>query len=166
MDAALAMPTRRHPFDEALARRRCASPFELRFAELFNAGRGFAFPCDAKGNVDIDQLTERARANYFYARTTIGREFCSPVMCTIAEARQWNECERDDDTMTYDGTLAHRSSSIAVLVFCKDAIVREGVARDAHGSPWHFGAGRGRRRCRGPGGGVAWHNRRCPCRGR
>jgi hypothetical protein len=57
--------------------------YELRFTELFNAGRSFVFPCDANGNVDIDSLTERARANYFYARTTIGRHFCSPVTCGV-----------------------------------------------------------------------------------
>lgn len=57
------------------------SRYELRFTELFNTGRSFVFPCDAQGNVNLDSLTERARANYFYARTTIGRQFCTPVMC-------------------------------------------------------------------------------------
>jgi hypothetical protein len=59
--------------------RRCASRYELRFTELFNAGHSYVFPCDAHGNVDIDRLTERARVNYFYVRTTIGRDFCAPV---------------------------------------------------------------------------------------
>ena len=53
--------------------------YELRFAGLFNAGRGYAFPCDENGNVDLDSLGGRARINYFYARTAIGREFCAPV---------------------------------------------------------------------------------------
>ena len=61
--------------------------YELRFAGLFNAGRGYAFPCDADGHVNIDSLNERARANYFYARTVIGREFHSPVTCRVAAAR-------------------------------------------------------------------------------
>jgi len=60
-----------------------ASHFELRFAPLFEAGRGYAFPCDAAGNVDIDGLTDRARANYFYARTTVGRDFQAPTMCQV-----------------------------------------------------------------------------------
>jgi hypothetical protein len=60
-----------------------ASHFELRFAPLFDAGRGYAFPCDAAGNVDIDGLTDRARANYFYARTTVGRDFQAPTTCPI-----------------------------------------------------------------------------------
>jgi hypothetical protein len=52
--------------------------FELRFESLFDAGRGFAFPCDAAGGVDLDALSERARINYFVARTTIGRDYSVP----------------------------------------------------------------------------------------
>jgi hypothetical protein len=52
--------------------------FELRFESLFHAGRGFAFPCDARGGVDLDALSERARINYFVARTTIGRDYSVP----------------------------------------------------------------------------------------
>lgn len=59
--------------------------FELRFARLFNAGRGYAFPCDADGHVDIDGLGEKARVNYLYARTVIGREFFAPVTCSVGD---------------------------------------------------------------------------------
>ena len=59
-----------------------ARTYELRFAELFNTGRGYAFPCDAQGNVDIAMLSERARKNYLRARATVGRDFFAPVMCT------------------------------------------------------------------------------------
>ena len=54
--------------------------FELRFQSLFNDGRGLAFPCDAQGHVDMDRLSERARHNYLYARTVIGREFSTPAV--------------------------------------------------------------------------------------
>jgi hypothetical protein len=54
--------------------------FELRFVDLFNVGRGFAFPCDASGHVDIDDLSQRVRDNYFYARTLVGRRFSVPVV--------------------------------------------------------------------------------------
>lgn len=54
--------------------------FELRFASLFHEGRGLAFPCDAAGRVDLDILSERARSNYFYARTVVGREFATPAV--------------------------------------------------------------------------------------
>ena len=53
---------------------------ELRFVSLFDAGRGYAFPCDSAGHVDMDALSGRALQNYFYARTCIGREFCHPVV--------------------------------------------------------------------------------------
>ena len=54
--------------------------YELRFQSLFDEGRGYAFPCDAQGHVDIDALSERARLNYLYARTVIGREFAMPAV--------------------------------------------------------------------------------------
>jgi hypothetical protein len=54
--------------------------YELRFQSLFDEGRGYFFPCDAQGHVDIDSLSERARNNYLYARTVIGREFAVPAV--------------------------------------------------------------------------------------
>ena len=45
-----------------------ASQYELRFANLFDEGRGLSFPCNSVGQVDLDHLSERARANYFFAR--------------------------------------------------------------------------------------------------
>lgn len=56
--------------------RRCA--YELLFRSLFDEGRGYAFPCDADGHVDIDALSERARNNYFFARALIGRDVSLP----------------------------------------------------------------------------------------
>jgi len=54
--------------------------YELRFQSLFNEGRGLAFPCDAAGHVDMDLLSQRARDNYLYARTVVGREFATPAV--------------------------------------------------------------------------------------
>jgi len=54
--------------------------FELRFQSLFNEGRALAFPCDAQGHVDMDALSDRARDNYLYARTVVGREFATPAV--------------------------------------------------------------------------------------
>ncbi|MGJ0223456.1 hypothetical protein ACQUZK_08635 [Streptococcus pyogenes] len=62
------------------------SAYELRFAGLFNTGRGFAFPCDAQGKVDVAVLGERARASYLRACRNVGRDLCAPVTC-IAPAR-------------------------------------------------------------------------------
>jgi hypothetical protein len=55
-----------------------AAEFELRFASLFDQGRGYAFPCDAQGHVDMDTLSTRALTNYLCARTLIGRDFAAP----------------------------------------------------------------------------------------
>jgi len=54
--------------------------YELRFRSLFNEGRGYAFPCDAQGHVDLDSLGERVLNNYLYARSVIGREFAMPAV--------------------------------------------------------------------------------------
>lgn len=57
-----------------------AHPFELRFQSLFDSGRGFVFPCDPQGQVDLDHMSERARNNYFYARAMVGRELSVPAV--------------------------------------------------------------------------------------
>jgi hypothetical protein len=54
--------------------------FELRFGHLFQEGRGLAFPCDAGGRVKIDELSEKARQNYFFARALVGREYAMPAV--------------------------------------------------------------------------------------
>jgi len=52
--------------------------FELRFESLFHPGRALAFPCDARGRVELDGLSDPARRNYLYARAVVGREFANP----------------------------------------------------------------------------------------
>jgi hypothetical protein len=57
-----------------------SSQFRLCFRSLFHSGRGYAFPCDPAGLVDLDQLTDHARANYLYARAMVGRELAAPAV--------------------------------------------------------------------------------------
>jgi hypothetical protein len=54
--------------------------FELKFDSLLDAGRGFAFPCDADGLVPIDECSEVLRTNYFYACALVGSELAWPVV--------------------------------------------------------------------------------------
>ena len=54
--------------------------FQLCYRSLFQPGGGFAFPCDARGQVDLDGLSERARNNYFYARAMVGKELALPAV--------------------------------------------------------------------------------------
>jgi hypothetical protein len=61
--------------------------YELRFAGMFNMGRGFAFPCDSHGNVELGLLGERARANYLRVCASVGREFLAPVKCMRLHSR-------------------------------------------------------------------------------
>jgi hypothetical protein len=60
------------------------TPFQLRFRSLFESGRGYAFPCDRAGRVDLDQLSERARNNYLYARAMVGRELAQPAVEAVS----------------------------------------------------------------------------------
>jgi len=52
--------------------------YEMRFRSLFHEGRALSFPCDAQGHVPLDELSERARHNYLYARAVVGREYFRP----------------------------------------------------------------------------------------
>ena len=67
-----------HPTAAAAAHGICA--FQLRFESLFHPGRGLAFPCDDSGHVEMDDLSDRARCNYLYARAVVGREFATPTV--------------------------------------------------------------------------------------
>ena len=57
--------------------------YELRFSHLFKTGRGYSFPCDANGRVDLDELSESGRLNYFYARALVGRELSVPTTSVV-----------------------------------------------------------------------------------
>jgi hypothetical protein len=57
-----------------------AKRYELRFESLFHPGRALMFPCDERGRVALDDLSERARRNYLYARAVVGREFATPAV--------------------------------------------------------------------------------------
>jgi hypothetical protein len=58
--------------------------YELRFESLLDSERGYAFPCDAAGRVDMDALSDAARANYLYARIVVGRELSVPAVTVSA----------------------------------------------------------------------------------
>ncbi len=86
------------------------SRYELRFTGFSSSRCGYAFPCDAGGHVDIDGLSERARTNYFYARTVIGREFHAPVTCTVNESAGG----RATGASTEEGSLGSNDDQFSV----------------------------------------------------
>jgi len=57
-----------------------SNAYQLCFRSLVHSGRGYAFPCDLRGLVDLDGMSERARNNYFYARAMVGRELSAPAI--------------------------------------------------------------------------------------
>ena len=54
--------------------------YELRFRSLYKPGRGFTFPCDAAGLVDLDALSDGERDSYLFARALVGGEFSVPAV--------------------------------------------------------------------------------------
>ena len=54
--------------------------FELRFHSLYKPGRGYSFPCDARGRVDMDALSDSERPSYLFARAIIGHELSLPAV--------------------------------------------------------------------------------------
>ena len=54
--------------------------YELRFCSLYRPGRGYTFPCDAAGRVDMDALSDGERDSYLYARALIGSELAMPAV--------------------------------------------------------------------------------------
>jgi len=50
---------------------------EITYQSLFR-GPSLCFPCDERGEVSLDALSERARDNYLYARAVVGLEFAYP----------------------------------------------------------------------------------------
>jgi hypothetical protein len=61
--------------------------YELCFKSLFDSGRGYAFPCDSRGRVDLNELSDRARVNYLFARAVVGRELAAPAVQPTGIAR-------------------------------------------------------------------------------
>ena len=55
-----------------------SGPAWARYVSTF--GRGFAFPCDALGQVPLNDLSDRLRDNYLYARAVVGNELSWPVI--------------------------------------------------------------------------------------
>ena len=72
----------------------CDARYELRFTSLFNRGRGYVFPCDAEGHVDVEGLTDRCCRNYQRARTAIGKDLSIPVVVMVASSEHAAEATR------------------------------------------------------------------------
>ncbi|MDY0749058.1 hypothetical protein SNE35_31465 [Paucibacter sp. R3-3] len=67
--------------------------FELFFPTLRAAGRSLSFPCDAKGCVALDSLSEPARNNYFLARTLMGWAYGAPRVMSCVLSPTNRQCK-------------------------------------------------------------------------
>lgn len=54
--------------------------YELHFESLDGTARGFALPCDARGQVDMDNLESTVLHHYLFARAVIGKMFSLPAV--------------------------------------------------------------------------------------
>jgi hypothetical protein len=63
------------------------SAFELRFPSLSGTGRALSFPCDSRGTVHMDSLSERALNNYLLARALTGRDYGWPSVQASSQAQ-------------------------------------------------------------------------------
>ena len=52
--------------------------FQLRFRSLVGEANEFTCPCDAAGHVVMDEMSERARSSYLFARAMVGRLYAPP----------------------------------------------------------------------------------------
>ncbi len=57
-----------------------ADRYTLFFRSILMAGRGYKFPCDANGGVQLQAMSARLRQNYLYAKGLVGLELLSPVV--------------------------------------------------------------------------------------
>ena len=57
--------------------------FELRYRSVSPHRCGFAFPCDERGQVSLDELSDVARDNYLYARAMVGRDLLLPQVLPV-----------------------------------------------------------------------------------
>jgi hypothetical protein len=59
-----------------------ASPkmYELFFRSLRDDQQALSFPCDGRGHVDMDRLSDHALNDYLFARAFIGKEFSLPTV--------------------------------------------------------------------------------------
>jgi len=54
--------------------------YQLRYQSLKQEGGALAFPCDAQGHVELNDLSERARNDYLFARAVVGFHFARPAV--------------------------------------------------------------------------------------
>lgn len=70
-----------------------AASFTLMFRSLSDRMSGYSFPCNARGQVDLDLLDDGSRNDYFFARVMVGRATSTPQVIEPARARSRGDAE-------------------------------------------------------------------------
>lgn len=55
---------------------------QITYQALFR-GPSLCFPCDERGEVPLDSLSDSARENYLYARAVVGLEYAYPAITPV-----------------------------------------------------------------------------------
>ena len=50
----------------------------LVFQSVYDVGHRYSFECTKEGVVNLDNLSDKGRNNYYYCKTMVGREFAWP----------------------------------------------------------------------------------------
>ena len=69
-----------------------AARYQLRYQSLKWQEKVLAFPCDAQGRVEMNNLSDMARNDYLYARAVVDFEFARP---TVVQSDVLTSCGED-----------------------------------------------------------------------
>ena len=59
--------------------------YHIRFQSLKDERLALEFRCDPEGRVELDELSERDRVNYLFARAVVGAEFQRPAVVQVSD---------------------------------------------------------------------------------
>jgi len=57
--------------------------YQVQYRSLRRSDHILAFPCDERGRVELDALSEPVRLNYLFARAMVGREMAPPAVVAV-----------------------------------------------------------------------------------
>jgi hypothetical protein len=54
--------------------------YEMRFQALTKNGKSLSFPCNAHGQVPMDELSAKLLMSYLFARAVVGCQYAAPLV--------------------------------------------------------------------------------------
>jgi len=65
--------------------------FQLVYQSVAGSLGNYSFPCNPRGDVDLNALDDRSRNNYYFARAMVGRAMKLPKVVRASLAPRINE---------------------------------------------------------------------------